>query len=125
MVGLRVVATNRSIDPKTETRARTRRQQVLQDPRRLPAVAVPDDVDRVVFPPSGEQPDVVRLTVAGVPVSTGVLMTVVHSATFQLVENLARPARSIFQMRGGREQERGVGLLHILRLLIGALIDRR
>ena len=56
----------------------------------MPPEAVPDEVDGVILSPRRKRPRV-GFTVAGMSVTEGVLFTVAHRASFELVENLAGP----------------------------------
>jgi len=64
---------------------------MLQDPRRLAAEAVTDQVDGAVLSPIWPGSDFVSLAVAGVAVGARVLLAVADSAALQLVEDLASP----------------------------------
>lgn len=92
-----------NISPRTPQPPLTCCQEVLQDPRCLASVAVPDDVDRAVLSPVWEG-SFVGLAVASVSMKARVLLAVAHSTALELVKNLASPARC--SMRGRKKVRR-------------------
>ena len=79
---------------------------MLQDPGRLAAEAVPDQVDGALLSPICERSDLVSLAVAGVAVGARVLLAVAHGTALQLVEDLTSPAPPVLASGiGGRKEK--------------------